>query len=62
MEAVKLVEKKIKVCLVLMYKSYYGKLLLLMLEKMDLLLRPVMNILHAFMKDKCGSVEVLIVE
>ena len=55
-------EKKTKVYSVLMYKSYFGKPFNLLLEKMDSLLRPVMSIQRAFTKDKCGSLEVSIVE
>ena len=62
MVEVKLVVKKIKVYLVLMYKSYFGKQFNLILERITSLQLPVTSIPHAFMMDKCGSLEVSIAE
>jgi hypothetical protein len=58
----RLVAKKIKAYLVLMYKSYFGKQFNLFQEKMISLLLPVTSIPHAFTKDRCGSLEDSIVE
>jgi len=62
MVEVKLAVKKIKVYLVLMYKSYFGKQFNLILERITSLQLLVTSILHAFTMDKCGSLEVLIAE